>query len=52
MTQRTLAILRHAKAERAGGHLEFERIADVRLRGFSESTEIFLARQTSEDEPA
>jgi adenylate cyclase len=34
-------------AERAGPHLEFERIAEVRLRGFSESTEIFLARQAS-----
>ncbi len=31
--------------ERAGTHLEFERIAEVRLRGFSESTEVFLARQ-------
>jgi adenylate cyclase len=34
--------------ERAGPHLEFERIADVRLRGFSESTEVFLARQAEE----
>lgn len=33
--------------ERAGSHLEFERIAEVRLRGFNESTEIFLARQAS-----
>jgi adenylate cyclase len=36
--------------ERAGPHLEFERIAEVRLRGFSESTEIFLARQRGEEE--
>jgi adenylate cyclase len=37
--------------EHAGGsHLEFERIADVRLKGFSESTEIFIARQTGEPE--
>ncbi|HLY49125.1 MAG TPA: adenylate cyclase regulatory domain-containing protein [Solirubrobacteraceae bacterium] len=34
--------------ERAGPHLEFERIAEVRLRGFSESTEVFLARQAAE----
>ncbi len=34
--------------ERAGPHLEFERIAEVRLKGFSESTEIFLARQAEE----
>ncbi|MGZ4415874.1 MAG: adenylate/guanylate cyclase domain-containing protein [Gaiellaceae bacterium] len=27
-----------------GGHLEFERIGEVRLKGFTESTEIFLAR--------
>jgi adenylate cyclase len=31
--------------ERAGPHLEFERIAEVRLKGFTESTEVFLARQ-------
>jgi adenylate cyclase len=31
--------------ERAGPHLRFERIAEVRLKGFSESTEIFLATQ-------
>ncbi|HUE26996.1 MAG TPA: adenylate/guanylate cyclase domain-containing protein [Solirubrobacteraceae bacterium] len=36
--------------ERAGSHLVFERIAEVRLKGFTESTEIFLARQRSEDE--
>jgi adenylate cyclase len=34
--------------ERAGPHLEFERIAEVRLRGFTESTEVFLARQVEE----
>jgi adenylate cyclase len=36
--------------ERAGAHLEFERIAEVRLKGFTESTEIFLARQSEEEE--
>jgi adenylate cyclase len=36
--------------ERAGSHLVFERIAEVRLKGFTESTEIFLARQRGEEE--
>ncbi len=31
-----------------GPHLEFERIGEVRLKGFSESTEIFIARQRAE----
>jgi adenylate cyclase len=31
--------------ERAKGDLEFDRIADVRLKGFTESTEVFIARQ-------
>jgi adenylate cyclase len=35
--------------ERAGQHLEFERIAEVRLKGFSESTEIFIAEQRPEE---
>jgi adenylate cyclase len=35
--------------ERAGSHLEFERIGEVRLKGFNESTEIFIAR-LGEDE--
>ena len=30
-------------------HLEFERIGDVRLKGFTESTEVFIARQRAED---
>jgi adenylate cyclase len=34
--------------ERAGPHLAFERIAEVRLKGFTESTEVFLARQADE----
>jgi adenylate cyclase len=34
--------------ERAGPHLVFERIAEVRLKGFTASTEIFLARQAEE----
>jgi adenylate cyclase len=36
--------------EAAGSHLEFERIAEVRLKGFTDSTEIFVARQKEEDE--
>ena len=31
-------------AEAAGGHLELEHIGEVRLKGFSEATELFLAR--------
>jgi adenylate cyclase len=30
--------------DQAGSHLEFDRIAEVRLKGFTEPTEIFLAR--------
>jgi adenylate cyclase len=35
--------------EVGGPHLEFERIGEVRLKGFSESTEIFIARQRDEE---
>jgi adenylate cyclase len=35
--------------EVAGSHLEFERIGEVTLKGFSESTEVFVARQRQED---
>jgi adenylate cyclase len=31
--------------ERAGGELAFDRIAEVRLKGFTESTEVFIARE-------
>jgi adenylate cyclase len=34
--------------ERGGPHLEFERIAEIRLKGFTDSTEVFLARQAEE----
>jgi adenylate cyclase len=34
--------------EHAGSHLEFERIAEVKLKGFREPTEIFIARQGEE----
>jgi adenylate cyclase len=34
--------------EQAGSHLEFERIAEVKLKGFHEATEIFVARQREE----
>jgi adenylate cyclase len=36
--------------ERAGPHLDFERIAEVRLKGFTESTEIFIAVQRPEED--
>jgi adenylate cyclase len=37
--------------ERAKPDLEFDRIAEVRLKGFSESTEVFIARQRNGSEP-
>ena len=30
--------------EAAGGHLSFEPIGDVKLKGFTEATDLFLAR--------
>jgi adenylate cyclase len=38
-------LVTRAVVERAGSHLHFDRIAAVTLRGFTDSTEIFLARQ-------
>jgi adenylate cyclase len=35
--------------EHAGPHLEFELIGEVRLKGFSEATELFLARPAEEE---
>jgi adenylate cyclase len=35
--------------DRAGPHLEFERIAEVKLKGFRESTEVFIARRQGEN---
>ena len=35
--------------EAAGPHLDFERIAEIKLKGFSEPTEIFIARQGEEE---
>jgi adenylate cyclase len=34
--------------EQGGPHLQFERIGEVRLKGFSEPTELFLARSAEE----
>jgi adenylate cyclase len=36
--------------ERAGAHLEFDRIGEIKLKGFSISTEMFIARLADEDE--
>ena len=33
----------------AGSHLEFERIGEVRLKGFSDVTELFVAREAPSD---
>ncbi len=35
--------------EHAGSHLEFERLGEVRLKGFTDATEIFLAHQRAEE---
>jgi adenylate cyclase len=35
--------------EQGGPYLDFERIGEVRLKGFNESTEIFLAQQREEE---
>ncbi len=37
--------------ERAKGDLEFDRIAEVRLKGFTESTEVFIARRRNGSRP-
>jgi len=36
--------------EHGGGHLEFHLIGEVRLKGFSEPTELFLARSAEDDQ--
>jgi adenylate cyclase len=35
--------------DNAGQHLEFEPIGEVRLKGFNEATELFVARQADDD---
>jgi adenylate cyclase len=35
--------------ETAGAHLEFERIGEVKLKGFQQATELFLARPAEEE---
>ena len=35
--------------ELAGPHLEFERIGEVRLKGFAQATELFVARSAAVD---
>ncbi len=42
-------LVTRAVVEQGSPYLEFERIGEVRLKGFSESTEIFLARQREEE---
>jgi adenylate cyclase len=36
--------------ELAGPHLEFERIGEVRLKGFTDATELFVARAADDDD--
>jgi adenylate cyclase len=38
--------------ESANGNLDFDRIAEVRLKGFTESTEVFIARHRNGSHPA
>jgi adenylate cyclase len=40
----TRPVVEHSAAR----DLEFERIADVRLKGFNDSTEIFIAREAED----
>jgi hypothetical protein len=35
--------------ERAGSHLEYARIGEIKLKGFKEPTEMFLARPAEDD---
>jgi adenylate cyclase len=35
--------------ERAGSHLEFVRIGEIRLKGFRAATEMFVARSAAEE---
>jgi hypothetical protein len=41
-------LVTRAVVEASGPHLHFEPIADVQLRGFTDSTEIFLASAEAE----
>jgi len=43
----TRPVVEHTEPRPA--HLEFERIAEVKLKGFTQSTEIFIARQRAEE---
>jgi adenylate cyclase len=43
-------LLTRPVVEQGGPHLAFERISEVRLKGFTESTEIFIARQKGESD--
>jgi adenylate cyclase len=38
-------VVGHMETDPEGDSVEFDRIADVRLKGFNESTEIFIARE-------
>jgi adenylate cyclase len=42
-------IVTRSVVEQSGSHLEFELIGEVRLKGFKEATELFLARVAEDD---
>jgi adenylate cyclase len=43
-------LVTRAVVEQAGAHLEFDLLGEVRLKGVTEATEIFLARRRAQDE--
>jgi adenylate cyclase len=43
-------IVTRSVVESAGSHLEFELIGEVRLKGFTQSTELFVARPVEDEE--
>jgi transcriptional regulator with XRE-family HTH domain len=51
MFELTRVLVTRPVVARARGEIEFDRIAEVRLKGFTESTEVFLARARNESRP-
>jgi adenylate cyclase len=50
-TLRGEVLVTRSVVDRARNGLEFDRIAEVRLEGFTESTELFIARERSGARP-
>ena len=47
--RRSVIIVTRTVVDTAGSHLEFERIGEVRLKGFAEPTELFVAGIADEE---